>query len=142
METKHYISIHLKWDYEKRELICSMEGYVKQALQEFSHTPSKTHCNGPSKVVRPNYDAKIQYAKDDTTKPLDKTKSICLQHVVGKFLYYARANDNTMLHVLNGIATATSKGVEATLAAVEYFLNYAASNPDGRICYIASEIIL
>jgi len=30
-----------------------------------------------------------------------------------------------MLHALNDIATVTSKGTEATLAAVEYFLNYA-----------------
>ena len=41
-EAKKYIGIHLDWDYEnKRELICSMDGYVKQALQalrEFTHT--------------------------------------------------------------------------------------------------------
>ena len=47
-----------------------------------------------------------------------------------------------MLYVLNDIATATSKGTEATLVVVEYSLNYAASNPDGRILYIASEMIL
>ena len=46
-----------------------------------------------------------------------------------------------MLHALNVIAIATSKGIEATLAAVEYFLNYAANNPDGQIRYTASEII-
>ena len=142
MEGKQYIGIHLKWDYEKREVICSMDGYVEQALQEFTHAPPNTHFNGPSKVVRPDYGAKIQYVKDDTTKPLNKTKINYLQRVVGKFLYYARAIDNTMLHALNDIATATSKGTEATLAAVEYFLNYAASNPDARIRYIASEMIL
>ena len=47
-----------------------------------------------------------------------------------------------MLHTLNDTATATSKGTEATLAAIEYFLNYAASNPDARIRYIASKMIL
>ena len=35
-----------------------------------------------------------------------------------------------------------SKGTEATLATVEYFLNYAVSNPDSRIRFIASEMIL
>jgi len=35
-----------------------------------------------------------------------------------------------MFYVLNNIVKATSKGTEATLAVVEYFLNYAASNPD------------
>ena len=47
-----------------------------------------------------------------------------------------------MLHALNDITTATSKGSEATLAAIQYFLNYAASNPDGRIRYTTSEMIL
>ena len=142
MAAKQYIGIHLNWDYKKRELICSMDGYVEKALQEFMHTPPKQHHYGPSKVVRPDYGAKVQYVKDDTTRPLDKKKINYLQRVVGKFLYYARAIDNTMLHALNDIATATSKGTEATLAAVEYFLNYAASNPDARIRYIASEMIL
>ena len=32
-----YIGIDLKWNYEKRELITSMKGYVKRALQEFKH---------------------------------------------------------------------------------------------------------
>ena len=31
-----YIGIDLKWNYEKREFITSMKGYVKRALQEFS----------------------------------------------------------------------------------------------------------
>jgi len=43
-----------------------------------------------------------------------------LQRVVGNFLYYARAIDKTMLHALNNIVTATSKGTQATLAAVEF----------------------
>ena len=68
----------------------------------------------------------VQYVKDDNTQPLDKTKINYLQRVVGKFLYYAQAIDNTMIHALNDIATVTSKGTEATLVAVEYFLNYAA----------------
>ena len=142
MAAKQYIGIHLDWDYDKRELVCSMDGYVENALREFTHTPPKQHFNGPSKIVRPDYGAKVQYVKDDHTKPLEKTDITYLQRVVGKFLYYARAIDNTMLHALNDIATATSNGTEATLAAVEYFLNYAASNPDGKIRYIASEMIL
>ena len=47
-----------------------------------------------------------------------------------------------MLHALNDIATATSKGTEAKFAAVEHFLDYAASNPDARIRYTACEMIL
>ena len=32
-----YIGIDLKWNHEKFELIKSMKGYVKRALQEFKH---------------------------------------------------------------------------------------------------------
>jgi len=119
-----------------------MNGYVERTLKEFLHSPPKQHHYGPSKVVRSDFGAKVQYVKDDATRPLDKQKINYLQRVVGKFLYYARAIDNTMLRALNDIATATSKETEATLAVVEHFLNYAASNPDGRIRYIASEMIL
>ena len=62
--------------------------------------------------------------------------------MVGKFLFLGRAIDNTTLHALNEIAIATSKGTEATMKAVEYFLNYAASNPNPSIKYRASDMIL
>ena len=119
-----------------------MDGSVEQALQGFAHTPPRRHHFGPSKIDQPDYAAKIEYVKNDTTRPLGKKEITYLQRVVGKFLYYARAIDNTMLHTLNDITTATSKGTEATFAAVEYFLNYTASNPDDRIQYIASKMIL
>jgi hypothetical protein len=63
-----------------------------------------------------------------------------IQQVTGKFLYYARAIDNTMLHALNDIAS--SKNTNQTIAATRYFLNYAASNPNGSIIYRASDMII
>ena len=119
-----------------------MDGYVEQALQEFTHNLPKHHHYGPSKIVRPDYGVKVQYVKDNNTQPLGNTEINYIQRVVGKFLYYARVIDNTMLHALNDIAIAKSKGTDTTLAVVEYFLNYAANNLDGRIRYIASEMIL
>ena len=62
------------------------------------------------------------------------------QRVVGKFLFYARAIDNTILHALNDIAT--SKDSQDTEKAVKYFLNYAASNPKASIIYRASNMQL
>ena len=37
MDPDQYIGITLKWDYIKRELRCSMDGYVENALKEFEH---------------------------------------------------------------------------------------------------------
>ena len=62
------------------------------------------------------------------------------QMAVGKFLFYARAIDNTMLHALNDIAT--SQDTTITLKAVTYFLDYAASNPRASIIYRASDMQL
>ena len=43
-DAKQYIGIHLAWDYDKRELICSMKDYVRQALTELEHVlSSKRH---------------------------------------------------------------------------------------------------
>ena len=64
-----------------------------------------------------------------------------IERVVGKFLYYARAIDNTMLHALNDIASSKSKGTQTTWEAVKYFLNYASSNPDAEIIFRASEML-
>ena len=62
------------------------------------------------------------------------------QRVCGKFLFYARAIDNTMLHALNDIASA--KNTKQCARAVEYFLNYATSNPEAEIIYRTSDMIL
>ena len=142
MEAKQYIGIHLDWNYAKRELICSMKGYVQQALKELEHVANTRHQYAPSHIDRPNYGARIQYATDDETDTLDESKIKYLQRVVGKFLYYARAIDTTMAHAINDIGAAVANGTEATEKAVRHFLDYAHSNPDGEIIFRASDMIL
>ena len=142
MDAKQYIGIHLDWNYTTRELICSMKGYVQQALMELEHVSKSRHQNAPSPVVRPEYGARIQYATDDDTPKLDDSKIKFLQRVVGKFLYYARAIDTTMAHAINDIGAAVANGTEATEQAVRHFLDYAFSNPDGEIIFRASDMIL
>ncbi|OEU20461.1 hypothetical protein FRACYDRAFT_181335 [Fragilariopsis cylindrus CCMP1102] len=141
-KAEQYIGIHLKWNYIDREVICSMDGYVEQALKEFNHIIPKQLHSGPSKIDRPDYGAKVQYVKEDLTNNLDEDQIKFIQRVTGKFLFYARAIDDTMLHAINDIASSTANGTEATLAATRYFLNYAASNPNGQIIYRASDMIL
>ena len=141
-QAKQYIGITLNWDYEQRELRCSMPGYVQQALKEFEHLPPKQHFTSPSRMPPRTYNQPIQQVYDDDAPPLNQSQQKYIQQVVGKFLYYARAIDNTMLHAMNDIASAMAKGTETTLRAVKHFLNYAASNPDAEIIYRASDMIL
>ena len=69
-KAEQYIGIHLKWNYIDREVLCSMDGYVKQALEEFNHIIPKQRHSGPSKIGRPDYGAKVQYVKEDLTASL------------------------------------------------------------------------
>jgi hypothetical protein len=141
-EAKQYVGINLKWDYAKRTVRLSMDGYVKQALLEFEHAAPSVPYHAPSRYIPPNYGARVQFAKVDTTQPLGKKEITYIQRVVGKLLYYARAVDHTMLHAINDISLSVTKGTEATLAATTYLLNYAHSHPDTELIYRASDMIL
>jgi hypothetical protein len=50
--------------------------------------------------------------------------------------------DNSMLHALNELCIAATKGTKQTGEALEYFLNYYASNQSTEIIYQASDMIL
>ena len=118
----------------------SMRRYVKQTLDELKHIFTGKHYYAPSKIDRPDYGAKVQFAKIDTATPLTLTQIKYIKRVIGRFLYYARAIDNAMLHALNAIASSKSKGTQTTWKAVKYFLNYAAINPTAEIIFRASDM--
>ena len=46
-----------------------------------------------------------------------------------------------MLHALNDIASTKNKGTQTTWKAVQYFLNYVASNQDAKIIFRASNML-
>ena len=103
-DAKQYIGIHLNWNYVDCTVRCSMREYAKQALEALKHMFTGKHYYAPSKIDRPDYRAKIQFAKINTAAPLSLVQIKHIERVIGKFLYYARAIDNTMLHALNDIA--------------------------------------
>lgn len=105
-----YIGIDLDWNYTERTLKTSMTDYVKRALLQFQHKPKKKHQASPSPFTPPDYGAKVQMTKIDTTAPMSKQQKKFLQQVTGKFLYLARAVDDTTMHALNDLATQINKG--------------------------------
>ena len=56
-DAKQYIEIHLKWDYFKRLVICSMDGYVRNALEELQHILIAQHHYALSYIERLDYRA-------------------------------------------------------------------------------------
>ena len=117
-DAKQYIGVYLKWDYIKRQVIYSMDGYVRNALEELKHILIAQHHYVPSYIERPDYGAKVQYAKEDHAPPLSATQIKHIERVVEKFLYYGRDIDNTMLHALNDITSTKKKGTQTTWKAI------------------------
>ena len=67
-----------------------------------------------------------------------------IQKIIGKFYYYARAVDHTMLVALGELATKQTVGVATRKVAedVTHFLNYADTHPNAQIKYHASDMVL
>jgi hypothetical protein len=90
------------------------------------------------------YGTSIQYAEPlDTSPALPKTGITLLQQIIGTFLFYARAVDNTMLVALGTLAAAAqTRGTEKTMEATQQLLNYAATHPDAAVRFHKSNMIL
>ncbi|MGL5936068.1 MAG: reverse transcriptase domain-containing protein, partial [Cetobacterium sp.] len=143
MEATKFVGITLEWDYDNRHVTLSMPDYVDKALQRFMHPQPKRAQHAPYPWSAPNYGASIQYAEpEDTSTPFGKTDIKRLQEVIGTFLFYGRAVDNTMLTALGTLASAQSAGTERTMDALTQLLDYAATHPNAKVRYHASDMIL
>ena len=111
----------MKLDYYKREVICSIEGFVTKAFEELEHIFLKKHFYGPLNTMPPTYGSKTNYVEEDLSKPLTLTQFKAVKRIVGQFLYYARAIDNTMAHMMNPIGSQKSKGTQKLMQAVKHF---------------------
>ena len=141
---KTFCGIHLKWDYENRNVELSMPKYVNKALKRFHHPDPHSPEHSPHHWNAPLYGQKVQYAKIlEDNKALTPKQRKLLQEFVGTFLFYARAIDNTMLEPIGTIATAmaTSSWQDLSKRMLQ-FLNYAATHPDAKIRFTASEMHL
>ena len=142
-QAKLYIGITLKWDYEKRTVDLSMPGYVEAALLRFRHKLKDNKQLSPHKHVAPQYGKKVQYAEPEDAAPLiSEERRKFIQQVVGVFLYYAIAIDNTALVSLGDIGSNQTKATFRTMNEVKHLLDYLASNPNATIRYQATGMIL
>ena len=117
--------------------------YVTNALKGFNHKNLHKPQDQPYLHVKPNYGAKAQYAKNDSSSPLlSPEDKKFVQEVVGAFLYYDRALKVTMLPALGLLATQQASPTENTMKKVKQFLDYAATHPNVIITYHASDMVL
>jgi hypothetical protein len=78
----------------------------------------------------------------DNSPSLSPDRLQRLQQIVGTFLYYARAVDNTMLVPLGTLAAAQTSATINTEKAITQFLDYAATHPSAVVRYRASDMTL
>jgi hypothetical protein len=115
---------------------------ITNVFSKFQHDAPKHPQHTPSRYVTPVYGAKTQYSTKDETPPLTAKQCLTIQKVIRPVLYYARAEDPTVLMPLNDIATEQTKATEKTQAARNKLLDYLATQPDAAIRYHASDMIL
>ena len=140
-EGNTYCGINILWNYKDKWVDISMDGYVQKALQRFKHPKPTRPQHAPSKWTAPIYGAKQQFATaPDTTPLLDDKEVKTLQELIGVFLFYARAVDNTLLVALGSLASAQARGTQATRDAACHLLNYLASHPDATVRFRASQM--
>lgn len=138
-----YLGLTLAWDYQLRFCDLSMPGYVEAALLRFQHPHPKRRQDSPQLWIPPDYGATTDWAPlEDTSAPMSPANVLRLQQVVGTFLYYARAVDETMRVALGSLATSHLTGATVAEKALLMFLDYAATHPDATIRYRASDMVL
>ena len=82
-----------------------MPNYVTKVLHKFQHPTPKRAQYAPHQWTRPNHGATKQLATTlDTSPPIPEERKHSIQQIIGKFLYYARTVDCTMLPALNTLA--------------------------------------
>ena len=85
----------------------------------------------------------MQFAEPEGDTPLLPEERIkFIQKVVGVFLYYAIAIDNTVLVSLSDIGSEQSRATFKTMDKVQQLLDYIASNPNATIRFRVSGVIL
>ena len=123
-EAKLYIGISLKWDYSKQTVDLSMPGCVTSALQRFRHQLKNTRQSSPHHHVPPTYGARVQFAEpEDDTPLLPEERLKFIQQVVGVFLYYAIAIDNTILVSLSDTGSEQDRATSKTMDEVQQLLD-------------------
>jgi len=119
-----------------------MKPYLIKALRQFDYLiPTKKH-DSPYLHVPPKYGEKQQFVEYDNSPHAVKDEQKRVQTISGKFLWYGRAVDTTMLTSLSELAAQQSKPTENTMKNTKQFLDYCATQHPAVLTYRKSDMIL
>ena len=135
-EGKNFCGMTLDWNYQQSYVDISMPEYVQKALDKLQHTPSTTPQHAPHRWVPITYGNKIQNAPVEDSSPcLSELETRHIQRIVGSFLYYARAIDNTIHPALNCLGSNQAKPTEATRNDANMLMDYLHTHPNAKLRY-------
>jgi len=141
LDGKEFVKIELDWDYDNKKVHLSMAPYLQKALRQFDNiVPTKRH-NTPYPHIEPKYGARQQYAEYDTSAPVGKDEQKHVQQVTGKFNWYARGVDGTLLTPISALSAQQAKPMQLTMQHVKQF-DYAATQEPAVTTYRASDMVL
>ena len=138
-----FCGLTLDWNYTNGWVDISMPKYVEKTLRKLNYKCQKTTQHAPHKWTVPIYGKNRQYAKPpDQRQPLGKEGIKRTQRVVGSFLYYGRAVDNTILTAINELSAVQAKPTTQTLQKIQMLLDYLHTYPAAKVRFYASDMQL
>jgi hypothetical protein len=139
---KEFVKIELDWDYENKRVHLSMAPYLQKALRQFDNIVPTKRNDSSYPHIETKYGAKQQYAEYDTSAHVGKDEQKHVQQVTGKFNWYARGVDGTLLTPSSALSAQQAKPTQSTMKRVKQFLNYAATQEPAVTTYRASDMVL
>ena len=141
-EGKEFVKIDLDWDCENGKVPLSMAPYLQKALRQFDNLVPTKHHDSPYPHTEPTYGAKQHFAAYDASPQVGPEEQKHLQQVNGKFLWYARGVDGTLLTPLSALTSQQAKPTTETMKRAQQFLDYIATQEPAVLTYRKSDMIL
>ena len=92
--------------------------------------------------MEPKYGAKQQFAEYDKSEPVGDAEKTQIQKITGKFLWYGRGVDGTILTPLSAIAAKQSKPTVNTVQRSQQLMDYLATQDPAVLTYRKSDMVL
>ena len=138
-----YAGINLTWDYIKRTYRLIMENFITNLRAKLDHPNPKKPQHSPPRHIPIIYGAKVKYAAETPTiLPLESSRKLRIQKLVGAIRYYTQSVDKKLLVALSELAQQQSSPTYDTNRDMLQLLDYIATYPNDGITYRASNMIL
>ena len=119
-----------------------MKPYLDKALRQFDNVVPTKRQQSPYPHVEPKYGAKQQFAEYDESEPVGDAEKTQIQKITGKFLWYGRGVDGTILTPLSAIAAKQSKPTVNTAQRSQQIMDYLATQEPAVLTYRKSDMVL